>query len=511
MREKENEKIQRQYPHGNQKGKEGVTAKKRVESNGTQNFLNGMERGNTMRNSIFPEKRTGFNHESVPEGMIKARRATALGYFQVYEPMRAITKAGFLQYPEVKTPVFVQFSKAAATGISREVIEFSVKFHTDEGNCDLVGYNIPVSLLQDAQKFPYLVQPIKPKPGNGVPQVSTPHDTFWESISLIPESVHMMMWMMSDRALPKSYRTMEGFGLNTFRFINDSGRSTFVKLHWKPLLGMHGMLWDEARKISDKNPDFHQQDLWEAIESGNHPEFELGIQMIAEEDIYKFDFNILDPTKVIPEEIKPVIKIGKMVLNKNPGNFSPETGQITFHPKNVVPGIDVGNHPLQQEKLFSYLDTQLIHSGDSKFQKKSMNGSPSLALNNQRNGLKLQGVDKGKKTRVQDKRFNDFFSQATFFYNSQTPIEKKHMVNAFSFELEKVKREKTRKKIVHLLAQVDEELAKKVALGLNMTFSPKLEELMNKDIPVGASEKQAFIKGMAQHRFWERETAFMKE
>lgn len=437
--------------------------------------------------------------------------------------MKEYTKADFLQDPSKKTPVFVRFSTVVgfwgSTDLARDVRGFATKFYTDEGNYDLVGNNIPVFFIQDAMKFPDLVHAIKPEPHSQTPQASAAHDNFWDFISLMPESMHMIMWVLSDRAIPRSFRMMEGFGVHTFRFVNEEGKSRFVKFHWKPLLGVHSVLWDEAQKISGKNPDFHRMDLWNAIEEGNSPEFELGVQLVPEEDEHKFDFDLLDPTKIIPEELVPVKKIGKMTLNRNPDNFFAETEQVAFHPGHVVPGIDFSNDPLLQGRLFSYLDTQLIRLGGPNFHEIPINRPVAKMHNNQRDGFMRQEINQGpvhyhpnsresgcpfqakmteggfvshpekvegKKIRTRSKSFLDFFSQATLFYNSQTEIEKKHIIDAFSFELGKVETVAIRERMVGLLTQVDMTLAGRVAKKLGVSFPREPERPMNKGIPADA-------------------------
>jgi catalase len=333
-----------------------------VKINDDQNSLKAGERGGTlMEDFILREKITHFDHERIPERIVHARGAAAHGFFQVYKSMADITKAGFLQDPGLITPVFVRFSTVAgsrgSSDLARDVRGFAVKFYTQEGNFDLVGNNMPVFFIQDAMKFPDLIHAVKPEPHNEIPQAASAHDTFWDFISLMPESTHMVMWAMSDRAIPRSFRMMEGFGVHTFRLINAKGKSSFVKFHWKPLLGVHSVTWDEAQKISGKDPDFHRRDLWEAIENGAFPEWEFGVQIVPEEDEMKYEFDLLDPTKIIPEELVPVQRIGKLTLNRNPDNFFAETEQVAFHVGNIVPGIDFTNDPLMQGRLFSYTDT----------------------------------------------------------------------------------------------------------------------------------------------------------
>lgn len=319
--------------------------------NDNQNSLKAGKRGPTlMEDFIFREKIMHFDHERIPERIVHARGAGAHGYFELYRSMKQYTKAAFLNDTSKKTPVFVRFSTVAgsrgSTDLARDVRGFAVKFYTDEGNYDLVGNNMPVFFIQDAIKFPDLIHAAKGEPDNEIPQAATAHDTFWDFISLMPESMHMIMWAMSDRAIPRSFSRMEGFGVHTFRFINENDVSTFVKFHWKPLLGVHSVAWDEAQKISGKDPDFHRRDLWESIEEGLYPEWELGVQLVPEEKEFDFGFDLLDPTKIIPEELVPVEIIGKLTLNKNPENFFAETEQVAFHPGHLVPGIDFTNDPL---------------------------------------------------------------------------------------------------------------------------------------------------------------------
>ncbi|MEO5584294.1 MAG: catalase, partial [Flavobacteriales bacterium] len=316
--------------------------------NDNQNSLKAGLRGPTLlEDHILRDKITHFDHERIPERVVHARGSGAHGYFQVYEPLAKWTKAGFLNDPSRRTPVFARISTVAgfrgSTDLPRDVRGFAVKFYTDEGIYDLVGNNMPVFFIQDATKFPDLVHSVKPEAHNEMPQAASAHETFWDFISLMPESMHTIMWLMSDRAIPRSLRMMEGFGVHTFRFINEQGKSSFVKFHWKPLLGVHSVAWDEATKISGKDPDFHRRDLWEAIENGDFPEWELGVQIVDAKDEHKFPFDLLDPTKLIPEELVPVQRVGKMTLNRNPVNFFAETEQVAFHPGHLVPGIDLSN------------------------------------------------------------------------------------------------------------------------------------------------------------------------
>ncbi|MBW4889997.1 catalase [Mucilaginibacter sp. HMF5004] len=495
---------------------EFMTTDQGLKINDDTNSLKAGERGATLlEDFILREKITHFDHERIPERIVHARGSAAHGYFQVYESMAKYTKAGFLQDPSVKTPVFTRFSTVAgsrgSTDLARDVRGFSVKFYTEEGNYDLVGNNMPVFFIQDAIKFPDLIHAVKPEPHNEIPQAASAHDTFWDFISLTPESMHMIMWAMSDRALPRSLRMMEGFGVHTFRFINAEGKSHFVKFHWKPLLGVHSVAWDEAQKISGKNSDFHRQDLWEAIETGAFPEWEFGVQLIPEEDEHKYPFDLLDPTKLVPEELVPVMRIGKMVLDRNPDNFFAETEQVAFHPGHLVPGIDFTNDPLLQGRLFSYTDTQLSRLGSPNFHEIPINRSINTVHNNQRDGHMRQQINVGKtsyhpnttgggcpfhakaaeggftsfeeridsrKVRARSKSFMDFFSQATLFFNSQSEAEQSHIVDALRFELGKLETPAIRERMVGILSKVSDVLAKKVAEGLGMPV-PKPEEPLN--------------------------------
>jgi catalase len=453
-----------------------MTTNQGVKVNDDQNSLKAGDRGPTlMEDFIFREKMTHFDHERIPERIVHARGSGAHGVFQVYESMSSYTSAHFLSDPSLETPVFVRFSTVAgsrgSTDLARDVRGFAVKFYTQEGNFDLVGNNMPVFFIQDATKFPDVIHAVKPEPHHEMPQAASAHDTFWDFISLMPESAHMIMWVMSDRAIPRSYRMMEGFGVHTFRLINAKGEASFVKFHWKPLLGVHSVAWDEAQKISGKDPDFHRRDLWEAIERGDFPEYELGVQIIPEKDEHIFDFDLLDPTKLIPEEIVPVQRIGKLTLNRNPDNFFAETEQVAFHIGHVVPGIDFTNDPLLQGRLFSYTDTQLIRLGGPNFHEIPINRPVVPIHNNQRDGFMRQQINKGRtsynpnslsggcpwqakmreggfasfaekidaqKVRQRSRSFFDHFSQAKLFYNSQSEPEKQHIADAFSFELGKV-------------------------------------------------------------------------
>lgn len=502
-----------------------LTSNQGLPINDDQNSLKTGERGGTLlEDFILREKITHFDHERIPERIVHARGAAAHGYFQVYESMEKYTKAHFLQDPGLITPVFVRFSTVAgsrgSTDLARDVRGFAVKFYTEQGVYDLVGNNMPVFFIQDAIKFPDLIHAVKPEPHNEIPQAASAHDTFWDFISLMPESMHMIMWTMSDRAIPRSYRMMEGFGVHTFRFINAEGKSHFVKFHWKPLLGVHSVCWDEAQKISGKDPDFHRRDLWEAIENGAFPEWELGVQIVPEDDEFKFEFDLLDPTKLIPEEQVPVKRIGKMVLNRNPDNFFAETEQVAFHPGHIVSGIDFTNDPLLQGRLFSYTDTQLIRLGGPNFHEIPINRSVAPVHNNQRDGYMRQTINKGrvsyqpnslgggcpfqakameggfvshterldsKKIRARSKSFFDHFSQAKLFYESQTEAEKQHLTDALRFELGKVETVAIRQRMVGLLAQVNKNLAQNVADALGLEVPETPEQPINHSFPADAN------------------------
>jgi catalase len=505
-----------------------LTTDQGLRINDDQNSLKAGERGGSLlEDFILREKITHFDHERIPERVVHARGAAAHGYFQVYKSMAQYTTAKFLQDPAVKTPVFVRFSTVAgsrgSSDLARDVRGFAVKFYTDEGNYDLVGNNIPVFFIQDAVKFPDLIHAVKPEPHNEIPQAASAHDTFWDFISLMPEAMHMIMWVMSDRAIPRSLRMMEGFGIHTFRFINAQGKARFVKFHWKPVLGMHSVVWDEALKISGQDPDFQRRDLWEAIENGDFPEWEFGVQIVEEKDEHAFDFDLLDATKLIPEELVPVQRIGKLTLNRNPDNFFAETEQVAFHPGHLVPGIDFTDDPLLQGRLFSYTDTQLTRLGGPNFHEIPINRSVTTVHNNQRDGLMRQQINTGRtsyqpnsigggcpfqagqraggfvsyaekidgrKVRARGEKFFDHFSQAALFYNSQSDPEKAHIVQALRFELGKVDAVAIRERMLGLLAQVDQALAAKVGEGLGLPVPKKLDGPLNMSVPADGDVKR---------------------
>lgn len=489
-----------------------------------QNTLKAGPRGPSLLEDFhFREKMTHFDHERIPERVVHARGAAAHGVFQVYESLAPYTKAKFLQDPSARTPVFVRFSTVVgsrgSSDLARDVRGFAVKFYTEEGNFDLVGNNIPVFFIQDGMKFPDLVHAIKPEPHREIPQASSAHDTFWDFISLMPESMHMVLWVMSDRAIPRSFRMMEGFGVHTFRFVNEAGQARFVKFHWKPMLGVHSVVWDEAQKISGVDPDFHRRDLWHAIEQGNYPEWELGVQIVEERDEHQFDFDLLDATKLIPEEQVPVRRIGKLTLNRNPQNFFAETEQVAFHPGHVVPGIDFTDDPLLAGRLFSYIDTQLTRLGGPNFQEIPINRPLATVHNNQRDGAMRQTINasrvsyhpnslgggcpmqagaglsgfttyaqavEGRKSRARSEKFFDHFTQATLFWNSQSHAEKLHIVQALRFELGKVETLEIRQRMLGLLLKVDRTLAGLVAQGLGLAEAPPLEGQANYSVPADA-------------------------
>ncbi|WP_017571071.1 catalase [Nocardiopsis halotolerans] len=471
----------------------------------TDNSLSAGARGPTLLEDFHArEKITHFDHERIPERVVHARGAGAYGHFRPYEGLSELTAAHFLSSPDVVTPVFVRFSTVAGSRGSadtvRDVRGFATKFYTEEGNYDLVGNNMPVFFIQDGIKFPDFVHSVKPEPHNEIPQAQSAHDTLWDFVGLQPETMHMMMWLMSDRAIPRSYRTMQGFGVHTFRFVNAEGRGTFVKFHWKPLLGTHSLVWEEAQRVQGNDPDFNRRDLWDSIERGQYPEWELGVQLVAEEDEHAFDFDLLDATKIIPEEQVPVRPIGKLTLNRNPDNFFAETEQVAFHTANVVPGIDFTNDPLLQARNFSYLDTQLLRLGGSNFQQIPVNRPLAPVSNNQRDGFAQHRVHRGgtsyfrnslgggcpvlahgagvyqhyaekvegAKIRVRSESFADHYSQATLFYNSLSDWERQHLVDAFRFELGHCEELEVRQRVVANLNHVDHGLSVLVAEGIGV-------------------------------------------
>ncbi|WP_432380492.1 catalase [Duganella sp. P38] len=478
-----------------------------------QNSLKIGLRGPTaMEDFILREKLTHFDHERIPERVVHARGSAAHGYFEAYEDLSEITRAAPFAAAGKRTPVFVRFSTVAGERGSadtvRDVRGFAVKFYTEEGNWDLVGNNMPVFFIQDAMKFPDLVHSVKPEPHHAMPQASSAHDTFWDFVSLMPESTHMLMWQMSDRAIPRSYRTMQGFGVHTFRLVNAQGASVFVKFHWNPVGGTHSLVWDEAAKIVGADPDFHRRDLWEAIEAGAYPEWELGLQIFTEEQAESFPFDVLDPTKIVPEELVPLRIVGKMTLNRNPDNFFAETEQVAFCTAHIVPGIDFTNDPLLQGRIHSYLDTQISRLGGPNFHEIPVNAPLAPVHNNQRDGMHRQAVHRGRvsyepnslgggcpfqagmagftsafsrmpqppedKVRGKPELFADHYSQARLFWISQTPAEQAHIVNAFRFELTRVQTPAVRVRLLSMLANVDPILVDGVAQGLGVDVPPPM-------------------------------------
>lgn len=463
----------------------------------------GLRGPTALEDFILREKITHFDHERIPERVVHARGSAAHGYFENYKPLSKFTKASPFDTAGKQTPVFVRFSTVAgergSTDTARDVRGFAVKFYTDSGNWDLVGNNIPVFFIQDAMKFPDLVHAVKPEPHHAMPQASSAHDTYWDFVSLMPESTHMLLWQMSDRAIPRSYRMMQGFGVHTFRLINEKNESVFCKFHWTPLAGTHSLLWDEAVKISGADPDFHRRDLWEAIESGAYPEWELGLQIFTEEQAEEFDFDVLDPTKIIPVELVPLMPVGKLVLNRNPDNFFAETEQVAFCTAHIIPGIDFTNDPLLQGRIHSYFDTQLTRLGGPNFHEIPINAPLKEIHNNQRDGMHRQNIPRGRvayepnslgggcpfqagmagftsfperisedKVRGKPEKFADHYSQATLFWISQSPVEQQHIINAFRFELTRVQTPAIRERVVSLLVNVDTTLAQSVAEGLGI-------------------------------------------
>ncbi|PJL64926.1 catalase HPII [Stenotrophomonas maltophilia] len=472
-----------------------------------QNSLRQGPRGPTLlEDFILREKITHFDHERIPERIVHARGSAAHGYFELTRSLAAHTRARTLTEVGVKTPVFTRFSTVAGGAGSvdtpRDVRGFAVKFYTKEGNWDLVGNNIPVFFIQDAMKFPDLVHAVKMEPDRAFPQAATAHDTFWDFISLMPESMHMIMWAMSDRAIPRSLRMIEGFGVHSFRLLNEAGESTFVKFHWRPKLGIQSTVWDEALKLQSADNDFHRRDLFEAIQRGDFPEWELAVQLFTEEEADAFPFDHLDPTKIIPESLVPLQVIGRMVLDRWPDNFFAETEQVAFCPANVPPGIDFSNDPLLQGRLFSYLDTQLLRLGGPNFHQIPVNAPKCPFANHHRDGhMQMQvpkgrvaydpsslqadspretpagfrshaSADDGRKGRTRAESFADHYSQARMFFRSLEKPEQAHLASALVFELSKVETLKVRLRTVSHLRNIDESLAQRVADGLALPALP---------------------------------------
>ena len=500
-----------------------------------QNQLKAGIRGPSLLEDFhFREKITHFDHERIPERVVHARGTAAHGYFEAYDSAADITKASLFAKKGKRTPVFLRFSTVAGSRGSadtpRDVRGFAVKFYTDAGVWDLVGNNMPVFFIQDAIKFPDLIHAVKPEPNNEIPQAQSAHDTFWDFASLTPETTHMLMWVMSDRAIPRSFSMMEGFGIHTFRFINAEGVSRFVKFHFKPAKGVHSLCWDEAQKIAGKDPDFNRRDMFDSIERGDYPEWEFGVQVVNEADERKFDFDLLDPTKIIPEEQVPIRPLGKLVLNRNPDNYFAETEQVAFHPGHVVSGIDFSNDPLLQGRLFSYFDTQIKRVGPN-FAQLPINRPTCPMHNNQRDGEGQQLIPKGRvayfpnsladgcpahspegmlafssyaekmsgtKVRQRSATFSDHFSQARLFWNSMAQWEKNHIISAISFELNQCMVEVVKQRVINeLLVNVADELASKVAknIGLTVTARPKSKPHDRKSAALSMDKPAKDIKG----------------
>jgi catalase len=488
-----------------------LTTQQGIPVSDDQNSLKIGARGPTaLEDFHFREKIFHFDHERIPERVVHARGFGAHGYFENYESLADITKADLFQRPKEKTPLFVRFSTVAGNkgspDLARDVRGFAVKIYTKQGNWDIVGNNIPVFFIQDAIKFPDIIHAAKQEPDRGFPQAQTAHDNFWDFISLTPESMHMVMWIMSDRAIPRSFRFMEGFGVHTFRLVNAEGKSTFVKFHWKPKLGLQSVVWNEAVKINGADPDFHRRDLWDAIKMGDYPEWELGLQLFDDSFAEKFDFDVLDATKFIPEEEVPVRRVGRLVLDRCVDNFFAETEQVAFCTQNIVPGIDFSNDPLLQGRNFSYLDTQLKRLGSPNFTHIPINAPKCpfasfqqdghMALINPKGRVNYEpnswggeaggprespeqgfrsypAEEQGAKLRVRSETFADHYSQARQFYKSQTETEQNHLANALVFELSKVETPAIRGRMVAHLLNIDENLAKQVADGLGLKEMPK--------------------------------------
>jgi catalase len=502
---------------------QALTTNQGVAISDNQNSLKAGLRGPTLlEDFILREKITHFDHERIPERIVHARGSGAHGYFECYKPLAKFTKAAPFAEAGKITPLFVRFSTVAgergSADTARDVRGFAVKFYTDEGNWDLVGNNIPVFFIQDAMKFPDLIHAAKPEPHHAIPQAATAHDTFWDFVSLMPESTHMLMWIMSDRAIPRSLRMMQGFGVHTFRLVNAKGESVFCKFHWKPILGTHSLVWDEAVKIAGADPDFHRRDLWEAIETGHYPEWELGLQIFTEAQAEGFSFDVLDATKLIPEELVPVTPVGKMVLNRNPDNFFAETEQVAFCTAHVVPGIDFSNDPLLSGRHHSYLDTQISRLGGPNFHELPINAPLAPAFNNQRDGIHRQAIPRGRvayepnslgggcpfqagmkgfasfpkaitpdnepidKLRGKPEKFAEHYNQAKLFFDSQTPVEQTHIIASFRFELSKVTVPAIRLRMLSSLVNVSKELASAVADGLGLELPPAMPKAL--DVPV---------------------------
>lgn len=482
-----------------------LTTQQGVVISDNQNSLKRDPRGPTLlEDFVLREKITHFDHERIPERIVHARGSGAHGYFELTESLEEYTTAKILTETGKQTPLFTRFSTVAGNKGSkdtpRDVRGFAVKIYTDEGNWDIVGNNMPIFFIQDAMKFPDFVHAVKPEPDRGFPQAASAHDTFWDFVSLTPETMHNLIWLMSDRALPRSLSMMEGFGIHSYRLINKEGKSTFVRFHWKPKLGVQSLTWDEAVKVSGADPDYNRRDLFESIQAGDFPEWEFGVQLFTEEEAAEFPFDHLDATKLIPEELVPVKIVGKMVLNRYPDNFFAETEQVAFCPSHLPPGIDFSNDPLLQGRLHSYLDTQLSRLGSPNFAQIPINAPKCPFSHNQQDGHMQMQVPKGRalyepqslepnkpranadigfksfaekcddgvKGRIRAESFADHYSQPRMFYRSQTEAEQAHIATAFAFELGKVDTAHVRTRMLSHLINIDEDLANRVANALGM-------------------------------------------
>ena len=527
--------------NGPHDGADHLTTNQGIRVSDNQNSLKSGLRGPTLlEDFVLREKIFHFDHERIPERIVHARGSAAHGFFELYESLSDVTSADLFQRKGEKTPVFVRFSTVAGGAGSvdtpRDVRGFAVKFYTKQGNWDLVGNNIPVFFIQDAMKFPDLVHAVKMEADRAYPQAATAHDTFWDWASLMPESTHMLMWAMSDRAIPRSFRMMQGFGVHTFRFVSDTGKSTFVKFHWRPKLGIQSLVWDEALKLQAADNDYHRRDLFEAIAAGHFPEWELGLQLFDDAFAESLPYDILDPTKIIPEEVLPLRMVGRLVLDRNPDNFFAETEQVAFCPANIVPGVDFTNDPLLQGRLFSYLDTQKSRLGTANFHQLPINAPKCPVMNFQRDGQMQMQVPKGRanyepnslgengetggprecpatgfntyehqagdgeqgdKLRMRGELFADHYSQARLFWKSQTPSEQAHIASAFVFELSKVQLQHVPPRMVGNLVNVDAGLADRVAAGLGLV-GPAKNSPAREPIDLDASAALSIQKNMKE-------------
>lgn len=511
-------------------GVERITTAQGAPVSDDQNTLKTGKRGpSLLEDFAMREKIFHFDHERIPERVVHARGYGAHGYLEVTEAIPELTSASPFQKKGTKIPAFVRFSTVAGSkgspDLARDVRGFAVKLYTEEGNWDIVGNNIPVFFIQDAIKFPDLIHSVKPEPDRQFPQAQTAHDNFWDFISLMPEAMNMVMWIMSDRAIPRSFRFMEGFGVHTFRLVNAEGKATFVKFHWKPKQGLQSVIWDEAVKINGADPDFHRRDLWSAIQAGDYPEWELGLQVFDDDFADEFEFDVLDATKLIPEEQVPIRVVGRLVLDRMVDNFFAETEQVAFCTQNIVPGVDFTNDPLLQGRNFSYLDTQTKRLGGPNFTHIPINAprcpfhhfqqdghmamhNPVGRANYEPNSWKEGGprtdtgdgfhsvpvYEQGDKQRVRSETFADHYSQARQFYRSQTGMEQQHMADALVFELSKVETLAIRMRLVSHLMNIDQELAKKVADGLGLPEMPKAAKPAREPVDLPVSDKLSILK-----------------